>query len=326
MTEFVCDADVSALVDWPAAVDALRAAYAVPLPAGALPGRTMARSAPAWLRSMSAVSPSGRYLGNKLIAANTQARRASYLISLFDLATTELVALVDGRHITGMRTSATAVVAIEACTAPPFGKVAVVGSGLEAQSVLAALASRHELDTVVVFSPSPDSRARFVSRAAEQGIAVSPAGSAREAVEGAGLVLVAARSRDETPVIDGAWLSAGATVVSLGSTIPEQRELDVETLRRAARVVADIPDEVVHDTGDGIAATSVGVDLAAKTVSLQSVVAGDVVARRDRDEVVVYKSVGSALQDVVLAELVVDLARAAGRAVPLPQTIVPVDK
>ena len=127
-------------------------------------------------------------------------------------------------------------------------------------------------------------------------------------------------------MLDGAWIAAGATVVSLGSTIPEQRELDVETLRRAHLVIADMPDEVIDDTGDGIDATAAGVDLAAATVSLHSVVAGDIALRRRTDDIVVYKSVGSALQDIVLAELALDLARAAGRTSELAHTIVPVDK
>jgi len=72
----------------------------------------MARGEGVWLRSLTAVSPSGEYMGCKLIAANTRARRASYLISLFDQQTMELRALIDGNRVTGLRTAATAALAI----------------------------------------------------------------------------------------------------------------------------------------------------------------------------------------------------------------------
>ncbi|WP_232490752.1 hypothetical protein [Burkholderia contaminans] len=140
------------------------------------------------------------------------------------------------------------------------------------------------------------------------------------------MIICAARSRDESPVLRGAWLSAGVTVVSLGSTLPEQREVDEETLARAACIVADMPEEVLHDTGDALAAIRAGIDVAGKTVSLAELAADKVTPRRSADDIVLYKSVGSALQDVVIAEMLLALAKAQGHGSPLPSTIAPVAK
>ena len=85
-TVFVTDADVAQLAEWGAAVEALRSAYAKPMTAAMVPPRTMARGDGFWLRGLCAVSPSGEYMGCKLIAASPKIKRASYLVSLFESA------------------------------------------------------------------------------------------------------------------------------------------------------------------------------------------------------------------------------------------------
>jgi ornithine cyclodeaminase/alanine dehydrogenase-like protein (mu-crystallin family) len=292
-----------------------------------LPPRTMARSDGVWLRSLSAVPHEGRFMGAKLIAAVTSAGRASYLIALFDRSTAELVALLDGNHVTGARTAATSAVAIAELTPDRPLRVAVIGSGFEARKHVEALPFVREIAALSVFSPTAENRERFAAEAGEHlGMPATAAASAREAVRGADLVIAAARSRDETPTLAGAWLAPGTTVVSIGSTLPEQRELDSDVVRRAAIVVADMADEVAHETGDMLAAAADGVGFDDKLVALADVVSGVVPGRRGDDEIVLYKSVGSALQDLTVAEECVHRAieRGAGRHVP--EVIVPVIK
>ena len=91
----------------------------------------------------------------------------------------------------------------------------------------------------------------------------------RSSGRGADVGPCAARSRDETPVLRGAWLATGSTVDSLGSTVPELRSAD---------------------------------------------------------DIVAYKSVGAALQDIAIAEMLLQRARAQGCGVPLPASTVPVAK
>jgi ornithine cyclodeaminase/alanine dehydrogenase-like protein (mu-crystallin family) len=182
-----------------------------------------------------------------------------------------------------------------------------------------------ELSRVLVFSPTLASRERF-AESFRPTLDISAAASAEVAVQHADVVLCATRSRDESPVLRGSLLPPGVTVVSLGSTLPEQREVDEETMARAACIVADMPDEVAHDTGDGIAATRAGVSLADKLVRLAALGSGQVVPRRADTDIVLYKSVGSALQDVVIAEMLLDRARQRGLGVHLPASIVPVAK
>jgi alanine dehydrogenase len=324
-TLFISDADVAALADWRAAVAALADAYAAPVAPAMVPPRSMARGEGIWLRSLTAVSPSGATMGCKLIAASPRARRASYLISLFDKETMALTALIDGNRITGIRTAATAALAVDRLAPARPIVVGVIGAGFEARNALECLAAVRALGAVRVYSPTPASRERYAEGFRPR-LDVTAVGTPQAAVDGADVVLCAARSRDETPVLRGAWLPAGATVVSIGSTLPEQREVDEETLARAAHIVADMPDEVAHDTGDAIAATKAGVDLAARLVPLADLVAGRMASRAAAGDIVVYKSVGSALQDIVVAEMLYAQARLQGRGVALPASIVPVAK
>jgi ornithine cyclodeaminase/alanine dehydrogenase len=324
-TLFLTDADVAQLADWKAAFDALRTAYATPIAPALVPPRSMARGDGVWLRGLTAVSPSGRHMGCKLISANMKARRASYLVSLFDQQTMGLSALIDGNRITGIRTAATATVAVDAAAPARPLRLGVIGSGFEAQGLLAALAAVRAIAGVRVFSPTPASREKFAGLCREQhGLQAEAVASAPEAVKGADVVLCAARSRDESPVLRGEWLEPGMTVVSIGSTLPEQREVDAQVIARAALVVADMPEEVAHDTGDMLAAARAGIRFADKLVSLSDFVAAR--ATRKPDDIVLYKSVGSALQDVITAEMLLARARARGLGTELAHSILPVAK
>lgn len=324
---FVTDADVAALAEWPAAIAALREAYAQPVAPVMVPPRVMARGQGFWLRGLCAISPSGEYFGCKLIAASPKIRRASYLISLFDQRTMAFAALIDGNQITDIRTAATAIVAVDALAKAGPLRVAVIGSSTLARNSLQALAAVREIAAVRVFSPTPASRERFADAFRQShGLDITAAESAPSAVDGADVVLCAARSRDESPVLLGEWLQPGMVVVSVGSTLPEQREVDVQAMRCATRIVADMVEEVVHETGDALEASRAGVDVAGKTVALGDVLAGRVAGRQSPEDILVYKSVGSALQDVVTAEMLLRKARASGRFLPMPADVMTITR
>jgi ornithine cyclodeaminase/alanine dehydrogenase len=326
VTTFLTDADVRAAFDWHSAIAALRAAYSAPADAVRFPSRAVARGDGVWLRTLSGIPATGGLMGAKLIAASMASRRASYLIPLFDQETAELVALLDGNAVTGFRTAATSALAADVLAPARPLRVAVIGSGFEAQHHVRALAATRELSAVTVFSPNPASRARFLKRLADLRVAMTAAESAPAAVAGADLLVCAARSRGEQPALRGAWLEPGMTVVSIGSTLPEQRELDAEAIARAELIVADQVDEVARDTGDMIAAKQAGVVFADKLTWLGDVVAGRATGRPAPDAVVLYKSVGAALQDLAVAAMCVRRAAEQQAGTMLPVSIAPVAK
>jgi alanine dehydrogenase len=326
MTRVLDDETVRAVFDWRQAVAAVRTAYAADPDDTRFPGRTMARGGHGWLRTLSGVPAEPGLMGLKLIAAAPGVGRVSYLITLFDQRTAELVAVLDGHSVTGFRTAATSALVADALAGPDPLRLAVIGSGFEARNHVRAIAAVRDVEAVQVYSPRSESRAGFVADLVDLPVPITAAESAESAVETASLVICAARSRDETPTLRGAWLRPGVTVVSIGSTLPEQREVDPEVLARSDFLVADALDEVLEDTGDLIAAREAGVDVTTKSVSLADLVGGRHPGRTHAEQIALYKSVGSAVQDLAVAAMCVQNAARRGLGAPLPVDITPVQK
>lgn len=324
-TLFITDEDVAALADWQPAIEALRAAYSRPDDPAATPERAVVTTATGWHRVMPSAPPGARFGGSKTIAASITSGLVSYLITLFDQHDSRLAALIDGNRITGIRTAATAAAALTVL-APATGlTVAVIGSGFEARAQLRAASTVLSIARVRVSSPTAANRERFARElSAELGVEVVAHDSAEIAVRGADLVLCAARSRDETPTVMAQWVAPDATIVSVGSTTPAQIELDPALVGRAALIVADARQEVLHDSGDMIAARAAGFDPDAVTVSLHDLLGGRVT--RPTSGIAIYKSTGSGFQDLVIAELLYDLAVEHGRGTPLPVGILTIRK
>jgi ornithine cyclodeaminase/alanine dehydrogenase len=318
MTLLIADADVRSVFDWRTAVEALRVAYTADDNDARYPARSVARGDAGWLRVLSGAPGDGGLMGAKIIAAAPGAGRVSYLIALFDQATAELVALVDGNAITGYRTAATSALAVDLLAGPAPLTVGVLGSGFEAAKHLRAVAAARPVAAVRVFSPRGESRERFARESADLGVPVTAVPAPRDAVAGASLVICAARSRDETPVLLGDWLEPGMTVVSIGSTVPEQREIDPVSIARADVIIADVVAEAVRDTGDFIAARNAGVSAGDRVSSLADLVHGRVPGRASGAQIALYKSVGSAIQDLAIASMCVRAADAAGLGTRFP--------
>ena len=320
---FLTDEDVAQLSDLPSAIAAIRAAYSAPVDVRRNPGRIFADSTREWMRVMPSVPTTGRLFGVKSINGSfADGLSVSYLISLFDKETADLVALVDGNRVTGLRTAATSAVGAQAIAPTRPLRVGVIGSGFEARSHTAALSLVTRFASVAVFSPTPENREAFAESFSQSlGVPVIPVDSAEQAVRGADLVLCAARSRDEAPTLRAEWVGDDATVVSIGSTTPTQRELPAELIARAALIVADGVEEVLHGSGDMIAARAAAIDVEAVTASLNAVLLGERAVDLERG-IRIYKSTGAGLQDIVVAEALVDLARERGIGTELPVGIV----
>ena len=318
---FVSSETAAAVFQWRPAVRALQETYARPLGPQAVPRRTIAAGAAerASLRTMTAVPPGSRYYGAKLMgmAFGPAGRQLEYVVVLFDATTGSLAAIVDGNLVTAYRTAATSAAALDRLAPQGAARLAVLGSGLEARMHTLAIASVRELHEIRVFSPTPAKRAAFAAEmSAELGIPARAVESPAEAAGGADIVLAAARSYGEKPILQGAWLEPHATVVSIGSTLPDQREVDSSVVARAGLIVCDNVEEVLEESGDMLAARKDGAEPDAKCISLNDLLAGK--ADRPAGGIAMYKSVGSGLQDVVVAGMILDLARAAGLATPLP--------
>jgi alanine dehydrogenase len=238
-----------------------------------------------------------------------------------ELFSAGLIALLDGTAITGGRTAATTALAVDALGINGPLTVGLLGSGFEAREHARALASLHGIASLTVFSPNPESRKAFADELGpELGIRIEPVKSPEEVLESASVLICAARSRDETPIFRGSKLPPATLVLSIGSTVPEQREIDADTVRRASVIFADSIDEVM-ESGDMVAARLAGVLIEDKIKSLADLVSGRTTVRQTGEGIVLYKSVGSALQDISVAAMCVERARERGLGTVLPCSI-----
>jgi ornithine cyclodeaminase/alanine dehydrogenase len=303
---------------WTEVIERLRAAYSVPHGPLVSPPRVVARGCNNWVRALAAAPPRSRYMGAKIFGFG-RAKSVSYLIALFEQETGALAALLDANLITAYRTAATSAAAVDHMAPAGAASLGVLGSGLEAKMHVRAIASVRPISALRVFSPTPANRDGFAALLAEElGINCLPVDCAERAVNGASIVVAAARSHDETPILKGRWLRDGMLVVSIGSTLPEQREIDEQVVEICDFIVCDTCEEVIHETGDMLAAKAAGIAFERKIVSLNDLLYG---AARDRLAAAkrpMYKSVGAAIQDIVVAEFVVEKALAAGLATRTP--------
>jgi alanine dehydrogenase len=127
-------------------------------------------------------------------------------------------------------------------------------------------------------------------------------------VEGCGIVIGAVKSSET--VIFGDWLTEGVFVNSIGTARPDQREIDPVTFQRSAVVVVDTREGVFGEAGDAIAAREV---ISPEQVTeLADLVVGKAPGRTDERQITLFKSVGTAIQDLGLAAMVYQRARERG--------------
>ena len=256
-------------------------------------------------------------LGAKLVAVMgaNQARglpthRAS--IVLLDPETGALIALMDGRLITEMRTAAVSAVSAKYMARADAGVLAILGSGVQARSHLAALMLWRPFTEVRVWSPTPDHVRQF---AAESAVPVRVCRSAAEAVRGADVVVLATAS--SAPVVEDGWVAPGAHVVSVGACRPNQREMDPALVARA-RVVVDSRASAFAESGDIVLGLGEGRFARSHVVAeLGEVISGSVPGRTSEAEITVFKSLGLAVEDLAAARLAFERARQQDKGVEI---------
>jgi alanine dehydrogenase len=226
-----------------------------------------------------------------------------YLVLLYEVATGALLALFDADELTRLRTAAVTALAGQAMLATPPATLGLIGTGFEAVGHLRMCAHIWPLRQVAVFSPHPERRRRFAAELSrELQIDVVAVDSASAALRNQSVVVLATKSVQ--PVIDAADLAAGAVVLSIGSTRLDFRELDRASLGRASIVVADDPQMIRLESADIAESIAAGVLDPDLIVALSAYRRGARPATTAaRGDVAIFKSVGTALQDLALARL-----------------------
>ena len=256
------------------------------------------------VRNMLTIEEGRRYLG--VMPAVAQAAMGAKLVSfypgnagsalpthmamilLFDAATGEPLAVLDGRLITEMRTAAVSAAATKHLARRDGHVLALLGSGVQAEAHLDALRQVCPIDEVRVWSRTPQHAQRFADKHGAR------ATTAEDAVRGADIVVTATNALQ--PILGGVWLKPGAHVNAVGSPRPAWRELDDAAMTNV--LIVDSREACLTESGDVI------LSRAPIHAEIGEIFAG--AKRAPADATTVFKSVGLAVEDIAAAKLVYD--------------------
>ncbi len=230
------------------------------------------------------------------------------LINLFDCETGAPLAIMDAALITGTRTAAAAMLSVTAMARADAKVATVIGGGVQAREHVRLLAAMTSIEEIRIVARRADA-ARAVAGDTPRTSIVSDTESA---VRCANIICLTTSS--PTPVIDADWVAAGTHVTSVGFA-PPGSEVPVGLVERA---------RICVETRTAFSPAPVGcVELAGRdpssAVELGEILAGTKPGRTRDEEITLYKSMGNAMEDMVVANLVYERACAAGIGVELPR-------
>ena len=302
-------AQVHAALAYPALVEALRAAFAA--------------GAEAPVRSSFSVTPegdrlllmpawrAGQYLGVKLVTVfprNPERGLASVsaLYVLLDGATGHPRALIDGEALTLRRTAAASALASTFLSRPDSGCLLVVGTGALAPYLAAAHCAVRPIRRVLVWGRSPERAGAMAHRLQSEGIPAQAIGDIASGLAEADIVTCATTARE--PVVRNAFVKPGTHVDLVGAFTRDMRECD-DALVLRAEVFVDTFAGALEEAGDLVQPLASGV-IGRNHVraELADLVSGRHAGRRTPADVTLFKSVGTALEDLCAAGLVFERA------------------
>lgn len=307
--------DVRALLPMRKAIELMRAAFLDLAEGRAItqPRRRMALPTRAVLHAMAGASP--HYFGTKVYTTHPH-HGAHFLFLLYEAATAAPLALFEANFLGQIRTGAVTGLATDLLSSPEADRLGLIGSGFQARSQLEAVLAVRRIREVRVWSRSEARRTQFAEECARDfGVSVRPVASAREAVEGAPLVVTATSARE--PVLEASWIASGALVNAIGSNQAARRELPAELVRQAGLIVVDSLEQARIESGDLLLAAPPADWHTLPLVELAEIVAGRV-RPAPAGSIRIFKSNGLGLEDLYAGAYVYEKAREDRRGIELP--------
>jgi ornithine cyclodeaminase/alanine dehydrogenase-like protein (mu-crystallin family) len=314
MPLYITEAEVSRLVGMSDALAAVEAGF---LRWGSgdtanLPRRRLALPGAVY-QTMAASLPDDDVFGAKAYYVLPAGR--SFTVFLHSLSEGRLLAMIEADWMSQLRTGAATGVAARFMARPDASRVGIIGSGTQARAQLMALAAVRDLDRVAVFSRDAVRRSAFAdAMSKELGVPVRPVDNAAACVATADMVVTITHASE--PLFSGRDLRPGTFVAAAGANRLARREIDLETVRRAALVAVDDPEQARLESGELTAAVEAGILDWADIVPFGDVVSGRrpacAAGRAGTADITLFKSLGIAIEDVAFARIVYEKALAAG--------------
>ncbi|WP_340116573.1 ornithine cyclodeaminase family protein [Pelagibius sp. 7325] len=212
------------------------------------------------------------------------------------------LALIDGPTLTVKRTAAASALASSYLARPDAERLLMVGTGALAPQLIVAHAAVRPICNVLIWGRNPEKAKRLAKQMNRRDFRVDWTDNLEEAARGAHVISCATLSKE--PLIRGDWLQPGQHVDLVGAFRPDMRETDDAVMRRA-RVFVDTRAGATKEGGDIVQAVDSGAlsldDIAGDLLELTR---GERSGRRFYDQITLFKSVGTAIEDLAAAQLV----------------------
>jgi len=244
--------------------------------------------------------------------------RLRFLVPLYEMASGDLLALIEADYMGQLRTGAASGVATKYLARQDSRVAAIIGTGGQARTQLEAVAAVRKLDFARVYGRDAAKREMFCNEMSEKlGIPITPSRSSAEALRGADIVCTATTSSQ--PVVHGGDLSPAAHINAIGANHSHKRELDDEVVASADVIVVDSVEQSRQEAGDLIIAFHGDEICWTGVKKLSDIVSGKTSGRTSDAEVTLFKSNGIASWDLAAAMKVYAAARERnlGRELPL---------
>jgi len=238
-------------------------------------------------------------------------------VMLFDDQHGTLLAIIDATEITAVRTAATSAVATDLLARPDASVLAVLGSGVQAGSHIAAMAQVRPVTEVRVWSRNGSHADALVRTAAANypGLDIRALDAVADTVAAADLVCTTTASQE--PVLSGDLLDPGMHINAVGSSVPFTRELDGPAMARSTLFV-DRRESTLNESGDFLLAKEEGLVTEDHIVAeLGEVLIGTHPGRQAADEITLFESMGLAVEDVAAGYVVYRNALESGAGTPI---------
>ena len=224
------------------------------------------------------------------------------------------IGVLEGATVTALRTGAVSGAATDLLARSDSSRLAILGAGAQGVTQAAAVCAVRPIERITVYDLFEPTRGSFASRLQSWlpggSPAIAVASSAEDAVRDADVICTATTSTK--PVFEHEWLRPGVHINAVGAYTPQMQEIPDETIA-ASRIVVDAVEAVLHEAGDLIQAIERGAITADQVnMELGHVVAGTVSGRSNDTEVTFFKSVGNAIQDMIVAGAALQAAERAG--------------
>jgi len=258
--------------------------------------------------------PARGYAGFKYYT--TSRAGIQFWVHLFDIATGELVAVIQADRLGQQRTGAASGVATKYLARSDASTVGIVGTGWQAESQLEAVCAVRSVRRIRCLARDKAHRDAFATKMSSVlGVTVQATGSAEEAIRDADVAIAATNAPQ--PVIQGDWLQSGCHINAIGSNRLETRELDDAAVRRCAFVATDSIEQTKEEGGDLVEPMKRGLITWDRIHEIGEVIAGKVQGRTNADDITLFKSHGIAIEDVAVAASVYEHARDRGIGKPV---------